>query len=108
MRREFAADAGWAAHGALTRNGALGALSGLVCVIEPGESGGSVRTARHALDQGKCVVVHPRRKNSRVMTGLERAGARLLLGDEGRFSRARLLEAWAVEPRSPADQSEMF
>lgn len=105
---EFSPDAQWSTHGALTRNATIAALSRLVCVIEPGESGGSVRTARHALDQGKCVVVHPRRKNSRVMTGLERAGARRLLGDEGRFSRARLLEAWAVEPRSPADQSEMF
>ncbi len=105
---EFSPDARWSTHGALTRNATIAALSRLVCVIEPGESGGSVRTARHALDQGKCVVVHPRRKDSGTMKALERSGARRLLGDEGRFSRTRLLEAWAVEPRSPVGQSEMF
>lgn len=105
---EFSPDAQWSTHGALTRNATIAALSRLVCVIEPGESGGSIRTARHALEQGKCVVVHPRTQDSRLMTRLERSGARRLLGEEGRFSRTRLLEAWAVEPRAPAGQSELF
>lgn len=105
---EFSPDARWSTRGALARNATIAALSRLVCVIEPGDSGGSVRTARLALGQGKCVVVHPRTNESGVMRELERAGARRLLGDGGRFNRARLLEAWAVESRSPAGQSELF
>ena len=105
---QFSPDAPWSTHGALTRNATIAALSRLVCVIEPGRTGGSVRTARHALEQGKNVMAYTRPEDEGVMRQLERLGARRLLGEDGRFSRARVVEAWEAQGRSRARQSEMF
>ncbi len=105
---QFSPDAPWTTHGALTRNATIAGLSRLVCVIEPGRRGGSVRTARHALEQGKHVIAYTRSEDEGVMMELERSGARRLLGEDGRFSQARVIEAWETKGRSPARQSEMF
>ena len=105
---EFSPDAKWSTPGALTRNATIAALSRLVCVIEPGETGGSLRTARHALDQMKHVVVHGRRKGEGTAKALEGRGAIRLLGDDGRFSDRRVLDAWGAAPRRPVEQSDLF
>ena len=105
---QFSPDAPWSTHGALTRNATIAGLSRLICVIEPGRKGGSVRTARHALEQGKHVMAYTQPKDEGVMADLERSGAGRLLGEDGRFSQARVVKAWEAKGRSPARQSEMF
>ena len=105
---QFSPDAPWSTHGALTRNATIAALSRLVCVIEPGRTGGSIRTARHALEQGKTVMAYTRPEEESVMRELERSGARRLLGEDGGFTPARVTEAWEAKAPRPARQSEMF
>ena len=105
---QFSPDAPWSTHAALTRNATIAALSRLVCVIEPGRRGGSIRTARHALEQGKNVMAYTRPEDEGVMRELERSGARRLLGEDGRFDKARVVATWEAKGRSPARQSEMF
>jgi len=105
---EFSPDAKWSTPGALTRNATIAALCRLVCVIEPGETGGSLGTARHALDQMKHVVVHGRKGGERAAKALEGRGAVRLLDEDGRFSSERLLEAWAAVLPKPVEQSDLF
>jgi DNA processing protein len=52
---EFLPTDAWQTHRAMTRNRTIAACSTLVCVVEPGEKGGSMYTARQALAQGKPV-----------------------------------------------------
>ncbi len=55
---EFAPEAEWQTHAAVTRNATISALSRLIMVIEPRSVNGSLRTARHAVEQGKPVFYH--------------------------------------------------
>ncbi len=55
---QFDPEMKWQTHAAVTRNATIAALSKLVCVIEPKRMGGSMRTAQHARDQGKCVFYY--------------------------------------------------
>lgn len=56
---EYLPDAPWRTYAAVSRNALIAAQSRLVCVVEPGKQGGSILTARHALAQGKPVLVEP-------------------------------------------------
>ena len=87
---EFPLDNGWETYAAVRRNATISALSEIVCVIEPKKDGGSIRTARCALDQGKGVFVYCDPTHESVMRTLLRAGAASLLDAEGRFSSVRL------------------
>lgn len=55
---EFAPEAEWQTHAAVTRNATISALSRMILVIEPRSVNGSLRTARQAVDQGKPVFYH--------------------------------------------------
>ncbi|HPO13662.1 MAG TPA: DNA-processing protein DprA [Candidatus Hydrogenedentes bacterium] len=55
---EFSPDAEWQTHAAVTRNATISALARMILVIEPHSVNGSLRTARHALEQGKSVFYH--------------------------------------------------
>ena len=79
---QFAPDMAWETHAAVTRNATISAFSLLVCVIEPKKTGGSVRTARCALAQGKRVLVYPARGCASVAQSLSNGGALELI--EGR------------------------
>lgn len=59
MVSEYLPDAPWRTYAAVSRNALIAAQSRLVCVVEPGKQGGSILTARHALAQGKPVLVEP-------------------------------------------------
>ena len=54
---EYLPDAPWRTYAAVSRNALIAAQSRVVCVIEPRKQGGSILTARHAIHQGKVVLV---------------------------------------------------
>lgn len=57
LMSEYAPATGWHTAAALARNAFIAAQARLVCVVEPRKTGGSIATARHALDQGKPVLI---------------------------------------------------
>lgn len=57
LMSEYLPYTGWSTQAALARNKMIAAQARLVCVIEPRSSGGSIATARHALAQGKPILV---------------------------------------------------
>ncbi|MFA7693214.1 MAG: hypothetical protein GX117_10290 [Candidatus Hydrogenedentes bacterium] len=56
---EYLPYAPWQGYAALARNALIAAQSHFVCVVEPGKKGGSISTTRHALRQGKALLVYP-------------------------------------------------
>lgn len=93
---EFSPDAVWTAHAAVTRNATISALAQLVCVIEPKRVGGSVRTARLAIEQGKRVLVHPLAASC-VGTQLPQGTGTIPLGETADMCNVdALLLAWRV------------
>lgn len=105
---EFVPDDGWASHAAVRRNATISALARLVCVIEPKKEGGSIRTARCALDQGKRVLIHCREGASSPMASLLRAGALPLLDDGGAFCAGTLMNHWRAAPEPVPEQSDLL
>lgn len=73
-----APDTPWETYAAVERNAVIAALARLVCVVEPGRAGGSVRTARCALERGKPVLVAGNPHRPGFAEALVRAGARPL------------------------------
>ncbi|NIA14764.1 MAG: hypothetical protein GWP08_11845 [Nitrospiraceae bacterium] len=91
---EFSPDTVWSAHAAVTRNATISALARLVCVIEPKRVGGSIRTARIALEQGKRVLMHTP-SASGVAAALPRSTGPIPLGETADTCDAdALLRAW--------------
>lgn len=105
---EFSPDCPWRTHAAVTRNATISALSRLVCVIEPRKTGGSVRTARCGLEQGKQVLVHGGRTSDAVIATLRRAGAESILDETRQFNAARLQDRWTNPPSASASQADLF
>ena len=101
---EFAPDARWTTLGAVTRNATISALARMVCVIEPRKRGGSIRTARFALAQGKRVLVHHAQD---VPELLAHAGAMPIIDATGQFNPARLCQLWATTPEPPGGQATL-
>ena len=104
---QFLPDAPWETHAAVTRNATISALARLVCVIEPKKTGGSIRTARCALSQGKHVLVFAAKEDVRAQL-LSHAGAAFLFDEEGQFCAQRLLDLWASAPASKAVQEDLL
>lgn len=107
---QFVPDAPWETHAAVTRNATISALAHMVCVIEPKKRGGSIRTARHALSQGKRLLVHwgEGLAASAQAAALTHAGALDVLETNASFSQARLLELWQTAPEPPRGQGDLF
>ncbi|GMV92057.1 MAG: hypothetical protein AMXMBFR82_18350 [Candidatus Hydrogenedentota bacterium] len=105
---EFLPDMTWQTHAAVTRNATISALSNLVCVIEPKKQGGSVRTARLAIEHGKRVLVYCDAQHLDLGTTLTRSGAVSLLDAEGQFNPEYLLQQWNSAPAQSAGQTELF
>lgn len=59
LASEYLPEAPWRTYAAVSRNALIAAQARLVCVIEPRKQGGSILTARHAVEQGKRVLVEP-------------------------------------------------
>lgn len=107
MVSEFAPEAAWSTHAAVTRNATISALSSMLCVIEPRKEGGSIRTARCGLDQGKRVLVHAARDDATAATGLCKRGALPLVGD-GSFDAERLAGYWESAGEAGPAQQDLF
>jgi len=106
---QFMPDAPWASHAAVARNDTISALARLICVIEPKKTGGSIRTARCAIAQGKRLLLYCSGETSAgIPEPWARAGALHLLDAEGHFSAPRLLELWASAPPPPKGQGDLF
>jgi DNA processing protein len=105
---EFLPDMTWQTHAAVTRNATISALANLVCVIEPKKQGGSVRTARHAIEHGKRVLVYCDPSHRDLAKTLTSAGARSLLDSNGHFDAGYLLQQWETAPTPSGGQSELF
>lgn len=102
---EFPPDMDWETHAAVTRNATISALSRLVCVIEPKKTGGSIRTARYALDQGKRVLVYPAQGFESAAEALAHAGAIELFRGTAPIRLDGLPHLWqeaASDPQPPA------
>jgi DNA protecting protein DprA len=105
---EFLPDMTWQTHAAVTRNATISAISSMVCVIEPKKQGGSVRTARHAIEHGKRVLVFCDPSHRDLAETLARAGAKSLLDSNGQFDADYLLEQWQTAPTPSGGQPELF
>ena len=57
LMSEYMPATGWHTAAALARNATIAAQARLVCVVEPRKTGGSIATARHAIQQGKAVLI---------------------------------------------------
>ncbi len=101
---QFAPDQDWSTHGALARNATICALSKLVCVIEPRRKGGTVNTARHALEQHKTVMGYWDRGSG----GLRKAGVLPLLSPEKKFNPNELLRQWRRANKRLVGQGDLF
>ncbi len=105
---EFAPDAPWEIPSAVTRNATISALARLVCVFEPRKAGGSIRTARCALEQGKPVLVYCAPDCAPVAYMLRQAGAVDLVLNEKGVEPIALADAWRTARPSFARQAELF
>jgi len=99
----FPPKAEWATHAAIMRNAIIAAFARFVCVIEPHKEGGSIRTARCALDRGKQVFIAPAPHDSAAYERLLREGAQPLLASDASIDTVALATAWdrglAASPR---------
>ncbi|HOZ46517.1 MAG TPA: DNA-processing protein DprA [Candidatus Hydrogenedentes bacterium] len=92
---QFAPGAAWETYAAVARNATISALANLVCVIEPRKTGGSIRTARHAMSQRKPLFIHESRcVASETVRLLYSAGASRLADEHGHLDETRLRHAW--------------
>ena len=101
---QFAPDQEWSTHGALARNATICALSKLVCVIEPKRKGGTVHTARRALEQRKTVFGYWDRGGD----GLEKAGVLPLMNRQNKFDPRELIRQWNRTINRNAGQEDLF
>lgn len=104
----FSPYASWQRHAAVTRNAYISALSELICVIEPQKTGGSIRTARCAIEQGKRVLFYCATNNRDAANILTNAGALNLIPEKDRIDPDYLLEMWKTSPEKQGGQEMLF
>lgn len=106
---QFAPDMTWQTHAAITRNAVIASLATCVCVVEPRRMGGSVRTARFGLAQGKPVFCGETSGTAAECSlALRREGARPLRDDAGALRRVDIAAALATGAPRPCRQSLLF
>lgn len=101
----FLPDAPWSVGAAVARNELIAGLSRLVCVIEPGSSGGSAKTGQDAMNQHKPALVYPGVDARGTGRALLQAGAKSLLGPVGRLDEDYLESIWLTTINEPAQQN---
>lgn len=99
---EFAPDAPWAAHAAITRNATLSALSRALCIVEPRKTGGSIRTAHCGLATGKPVFAAGEPPECAAPPVLAEAGAEPLWSPQEGVRLEAVLAASQAERPEPA------
>ena len=105
---ELVPDAPWTVHAAVTRNATIAALSRVLCVIEPRNTGGSIRTARAALAQGKRVLVYSPDGYAPEPEFLAYPGVAEFLDPDGCLDLGALLESWNAPPQPSEGQGALF
>jgi len=85
-------DAPWQTRAAVARNAVISALAHVLCVIEPRSLGGSLKTARHSLMQGKPVLYAGLRGVGERLANCP--GAASLVRGSQALDPERLLRAW--------------
>lgn len=85
-------DAPWQTRAAVARNAVISALAHVLCVIEPRSLGGSLKTARHSLAQGKPVLYAGLRGVGERLANCP--GAESLVRGSQTLDPERLLHAW--------------
>ncbi|MCL4217666.1 MAG: DNA-processing protein DprA, partial [Candidatus Hydrogenedentes bacterium] len=98
----------FAEYTALERNAVVSALSRLVCVVEPGKAGGSIVTARCAIQQRRPLFVHHTLKEASVLQPLFASGAQSLTNDKGEIAWSEIKTAWDRPAVPPEQQAELF
>lgn len=104
---EFWPKAKWATHAAVTRNATICGLASMVCVIDPRKTGGSVRTARLGLEQGKAVAVFDGSTEGRTGRRLQQSGASDL-APNGVLDAQHLEQLWASCNTPSARQGDLW
>lgn len=104
---EFLPDATWTTHAAVKRNTTISALSTWLCVIEPRKEGGSIRTARCGIDQGKPVLVHAAKDDETAVAELCKRGA-LPLVKNNTFDVETLTKCWDSAGAGGPAQQDLF
>lgn len=104
----FTPYARWQRHAAVTRNAYISALAQLVCVIEPRKTGGSIRTARCAIEQGKRVLYYCDPQDREAKRLLANTGASKLTTNPHKIDPGHLIEMWRTAPASGAEQGNLF
>jgi DNA protecting protein DprA len=105
---EFVPDAPWETHAAVTRNATISACSSLICVVEPRKTGGSMRTARHGLRQGKPVLAFGEDESASGVRALRSEGAVEMLDERGQVSTGRLMTLWRARRPRRSEQRTLW
>ncbi len=105
---QFIPDVPWETHAAVTRNATLCGLSRMACVIEPKKTGGSIRTATHALAQGKRVLAYRPHLSADSHGPLDHPEVHELQDEQGEFNAERLLALWQDAPACGGGQGDLF
>lgn len=103
---QFDPEMNWQTHAAVTRNATIAALSKLVCVIEPKRMGGSMRTAKHAHEQGKPIFYFCRPNSSAAFQTLKGYAARPILRTDSAINSSAIRSAWQTALDTGPRQSE--
>lgn len=104
---QFDPEMTWQTHAAVTRNATIAALSKLVCVIEPKRMGGSMRTAKHAREQGKNVFFYCGHEGEAFARTLSQYGATPLITPHNELESAKLLMSWHGGIETQPQQQEL-
>ncbi len=91
---QFDPEMTWQTHAAVARNATIAALSKLVCVIESKRMGGSMRTAKHAREQGKSVFYYCGPGGDAFAKSLRQSDAVPLLNGENDLECNAILSHW--------------
>ena len=105
---EFIPDMPWQTQAAVIRNATISAMSRLVCVIEPKKTGGSIRTAKCAIQNGRRVLIYLTNPNDPVIKQLSRTHTFNILDDNRRFHEERLVAFWRSAPPIVRKQPELL
>lgn len=104
---QFDPEMTWQTHAAVTRNATIAALSKLVCVVEPKRMGGSMRTAKHAREQGKKVFFYCGAGGEVFARTLMQAGARALVSGQNELASTELIACWNSAINMQPHQQEL-
>lgn len=103
---QFDPEMNWQTHAAVRRNATIAALSKLVCVVEPKRMGGSMRTAKHAHEQGKPLFYFCKPNRGPAYQTLKGYGAKPIRATDSTIDSSAMRSAWQTVLDTGPRQSE--